>query len=88
LQHMGDARVEIDDAQRAPSADAAAGPVRSSRRERLVWASAFVTAMIAAVGWRAGDTADAPEMRVEINTLILNWKGARSVAPNGVAGER
>ena len=79
LQHMGDARVEIDDAQRAPSADAAAGPVRSSRRERLVWASAvFVTATVAAVGWWAGDAAEAPEMRVEINTA--GSAGSRSFA--------
>jgi serine/threonine protein kinase/Tol biopolymer transport system component len=78
LQHMGDARVEIDDAQRAPSAGDAAGPVRSSQRERLVWASAvFVTAVIAAVGWW-GHTPEAPEMRVEITTS--GSAGSRSFA--------
>ena len=82
LQHMGDARVEIDDAQRAPSADAA-GPVRSSRRERLVWASAvFVTAIVAAVGWWAGEVAEAPEMRVEINTAGSAISRSFAISPD------
>src|SRR5262245_30275222 len=84
LQHIGDARVEIDDAQRAPSADATARPVRSLRRERLVWASAvLVTAIVAAVGWRAGNTTEPPEMRVEINTWSSASSRAFSISPDG-----
>ena len=83
LQHIGDARVEIDDAQRAPSADDAVGPVRSSRGERLAWAAALlVTAIIAAVGWSAGDTAEAPEMRVEINTAGSAGSRAFAISPD------
>jgi len=83
LQHIGDARVEIDDAQRAPSADDVGGPVRSPRRERLLWASAVVsTAIIAAVGWWAGNTPEAPEMRVEINTPGSVGSSSFAISPD------
>jgi eukaryotic-like serine/threonine-protein kinase len=79
LQHIGDARVEIDEAQRTPSADDAAGRNQSSQRERLAWASAvFVTAIIAAAGWWTRATPDAPEMRLEIKTS--GSAGSRSFA--------
>src|SRR6185436_931047 len=78
-----DARVEIDDAQRAPSADDVGGPVRSPRRERLLWASAVVsTAIIAAVGWWAGNTPEAPEMRVEINTPGSVGSSSFAISPD------
>jgi len=84
LQHMGDARVEINEAQQAPSADVTDRRVRDSRRERLLWAAAvFVTATIAAVGWRTGDTADAPEMRVEINASGGAAVRSFAISPDG-----
>ena len=84
LQHIGDARVEIDDAQRAPAADDAAGPVRSSRRERLLWASAVVVAAtIAAAAWWAGHNAEAPEIRVQINPSGSLGSRSFAISPDG-----
>ena len=69
--------------QRAPFADATAGPVRSSRRERLAWASAvFATAMFVAVGWWGRNKADAPEMRVEINTPSSPGSSSFAISPD------
>jgi Tol biopolymer transport system component len=70
LQHMGDARLDIEDAQRATPSDAITPRVRVARRERLLWGSAVMLAAIAtaATAWRTPDAAETPEMRVEITT--------------------
>ncbi len=86
LQHMGDARLDLEDAQRAMPAGATAAPVRLARRERLLWAAALTLASLAtaATVWRTPDAAEMPEMRVEITTPETStWQHA--ISPDGRA---
>jgi len=70
LQHIGDARLDIEDAQQTPPSDARARSV--AHRERLVWITAvLVAAVVGVVGWRSADAPEPPEMRVDINAFDL-----------------
>ena len=83
LQHIGDARLEIDDAQRVSLPETTTrSPV--SRREQLAWVSAVLLAILAAAAaWRTGDPPEAPEMRVEITTPGALSAGAFALSPDG-----
>jgi eukaryotic-like serine/threonine-protein kinase len=60
LQHMGDARLDIDDAQRGSPSNAGAAPAGVARPERLFWAAAILVVGIAAV---AGHGCDLPTLQ-------------------------
>jgi eukaryotic-like serine/threonine-protein kinase len=66
LQHIGDARLDIEEAQQATGSDA---PRRVlPHRERLAWVVAvIVAAVVGVIGGRGGVAPEAPEMRVDIN---------------------
>jgi eukaryotic-like serine/threonine-protein kinase len=77
LESIADARLEIEEALAGPSDQPAiaAAPARARRRERLVWSSALLLAVVAALAlggvsyMRSRSTQPvAPEMRLEIST--------------------
>ena len=81
LQHMGDARIEIEDALRAAPVLATARQPPPRHRERLAWGAAVVaTAIVAVVGWWTRSAPEAPEMRVEINAPGIQ---TFSLSPDG-----
>jgi len=70
LQHIGDARLELDEAQRQTSTESDASSPSRSRRNTAVAAALAVAALaIGAIGgWRASRPPEAYEMRLEIST--------------------
>ena len=84
LQHIGDARLDIEEVQGAAPSDAAVAPPRASTGERLLWVGAIVTAAIAtslATGWRPQPVS--PEVRVDINALPTNRSTSFAISPDG-----
>jgi Tol biopolymer transport system component len=99
LQHVGDARLEIDDAmQPAPIATAAHVPFRRLPGERLLWLSVLaIAAGAAALSWQKGGApaAAGPTMRLEVSladgvrrtsSFTLSPDGSMAVFPGD--GER
>ena len=83
FQHIGDARLEIDDAQRPTASNERR--IGASRRERLLWVSAvLVAAAVGMMGWRAVDIAQPPEMRVEVNAPNSSAR-TFAISPDGSA---
>jgi Tol biopolymer transport system component len=86
LQHIGDARIEIDDTLNDPEA-ATTVAVRPSRREQIAWtALALVTLLAAAFVWlprSALPGAASPEMRLELNTPPTTDVTSLAISPDG-----
>jgi serine/threonine protein kinase len=80
LQHIGDARIEIEEALReTPVLERVPRPRR--HRERVGWSIAMLfSAVIAAAGWWTRRAPDVPEMRVEI---IAPGVQTFSLSPDG-----
>ena len=82
LQHIGDARLELEDTESfEPPAPNGTG-IR--RRERIVWVSllALGTALATLVAWTTAARSESPEMRVEVSTpaaLVMFF----SLSPDG-----
>ena len=68
LQHIGDARLELDETD--SSSAAAASRIEPRIRERAIWVAsmALISALAAVVVWRAADRPLPAEMRVEVST--------------------
>jgi serine/threonine protein kinase len=88
LQHIGDARIEIDEAISGPPTDSdpVAIQVPSRRRERLVWLSALaliilVAVVLAVVVFRP--PSPVAEMRVEITTPPTTDPVSFAISPDG-----
>ena len=86
LQHIGDARLDIADAQHV-SPDAVIGESwRGMGRERIAWALLAVvaaTAAGAAVRWGVTPAPDAPEMRLDITTPGTATLASFAISPDG-----
>ena len=85
LQHMGDARLDLEDSLRS-SSDTVVAPARVSGPMRLVaWLAAIVVAgtIGVAVGRSLRTSPDAPEMRVEITTPPTNRTASFALSPDG-----
>ncbi|HET9386209.1 MAG TPA: protein kinase [Gemmatimonadales bacterium] len=87
LQHIGDARIEIDDTLNDPEA-ATPLVVRPSLREQIAWAAlALVTlSAVAAFVWlprSALPGAASPEMRLELNTPPTTDVTSLAISPDG-----
>ena len=85
LQHMGDARLEIEEGLR-PASDSGLATGRVSGRMRLVAmlaAIALAGVIGAAAGWWARKTPDAPEIRVDITTPATNRTASFALSPDG-----
>src|SRR2546426_4017623 len=83
LQHIGDARVEIEEPQ--PQAAAVAPPVVPRRRER-VWITAFVVATVLAVAMGIREVRGSPpvaEVRLEISTPPTADPASIAISPDG-----
>jgi Tol biopolymer transport system component len=86
LHDAGDARLEIDDAQRGSEPDGQARQIPTGRRERLAWASALalVTLIAAVMGVRALRPAPTfPEVRLDINTVPTR-DPSLAISPDGL----
>src|SRR5687767_14791121 len=85
LQHIGDARLELDDAAApAGTADGARGATGPRRREGLPWAIAGILALAAvALGVKAFSRPLAPETRLEITTPSTADPFAFAISPDG-----
>ena len=82
LQHIGDARVEIEEPQ--PQAAAVAPPVVPRRRER-VWITAFVVATVLAVAMGIREFRGSPpvaEVRLEISTPPTADPASIAISPD------
>jgi Tol biopolymer transport system component len=90
LQHIGDARLDIEEAQQGPSSDSDV-PQASSRQVRLAWASAIgfgvLAAIIAAsaVYRRAPAVPELPEMRVDVSGPQGLFGSQFAISPDGRA---
>ncbi len=88
LQHIGDARIEINEARSAPDIDGNLAPGVPQRTGRLAWMSAFVflfLSVVAAIVWigRAGVPAPPPEVRLEITTPPTPDPTSLAISPDG-----
>jgi Tol biopolymer transport system component len=89
LRDMGDARLEIHDAQSGIELSAGMAPAASRRRERYVWIAslAFVvvmaTAIVLWVRQRPFSVQKPPEVRLEIATPPAREAAAFSISPDG-----
>jgi Tol biopolymer transport system component len=84
LQHIGDARLEIDEARRDGSVTSA--PVPHMRRERVAWASAIVLAIALAAALtarRSPPIVELPQMRLEIAAGAFAFPGQVAISPDG-----
>jgi len=87
LQHIGDARLEIDDALNDPDA-ATPEATRPSRRERIAWTALALVALLAVTGfvWMRPSAISAPaspEMRLEMNAPPTTEPTSLAVSPDG-----
>jgi eukaryotic-like serine/threonine-protein kinase len=87
LRDIGDARLDIDDAQGAEATGQPATQI-VSHRERLAWMAAAVlaAAAVAALVWAGrpeGSMPVAPEMRVEITTPPTSDLVSMEISPDG-----
>jgi Tol biopolymer transport system component len=87
LQHIGDARIEIDDAVNDPDTQTAAA-IRPSRRERIAWAALALVVLSALAGfaWMRPSRAAAPgsrEMRLELITPPTTDVTSLAISPDG-----
>ena len=85
LQHIGDARIEIDEAQIAPQSDARAVSIASRSHARLAWSAAGVLALATAIlgvllTRRAPSSA---ELRLEITTPPTTDPLSLAISPDG-----
>jgi len=90
LHDISDARLEMHDAQAEAASTGVAHPVPAvtwRRRERLAWAAAAVSAVIAVaalrVAWRPNPRPTPPEMRVEISTPATSSPYHFVLSPDG-----
>ncbi len=86
LQHIGDARIEIDEAQVAPDVDGARTRSVPRRGERFAWISVVAVLALIAVflGLRAFRSAPPPaEMRFEITTPPTTDPVSLAISPDG-----
>ncbi len=86
LQHIGDARLEIEEAQRGAPSETGTPRGGAVRRERVAWASALVALalMAAAAGrWGSGRSSSPPEIRVDINTPPTASPTSFALSPDG-----
>ena len=85
LRHIGDARIEIRDAQSGPDIDSQLRPNVSRSRERLAWASAaLLVATVAglAVVWPRQPAPAALEARLEISTPSTSDPSSFAISPD------
>ncbi len=86
LRHIGDAAIEIDEAQAGASGDGGTPSAASRGWERAAWIAALTlvsaVAVALAVGRLAG-SAVAPEIRVEINTPPTTDPASIAISPDG-----
>ena len=84
LQHMGDARLDVEEALRS-SSDVVVAPARLSGRMLLVALAAIVVAgtIGVTVGRSVRKSSAAPEMRVEITTPATNRAASFALSPDG-----
>jgi eukaryotic-like serine/threonine-protein kinase len=88
LQHFGDARLEIDETQRAPVEAANVVHREPSRAKQLAWMLAVALAAIAVgvmAGRRMGDAPAASEVRLDISTMPTNMVTSFAISPDGRA---
>jgi len=86
LRDAGDARIEIDEAQRSAELDGRGSQIPPGRRERIAWASAFglVTLIAVLLGVRVfRPVPTVPEARLEINTPPTR-DPSLAIAPDGL----
>jgi serine/threonine protein kinase len=86
LQHIGDARLEIEEVQRGAPSETGTPRGGAVRRERVAWASALVALGIiaAAAGrWGSGRSSSPPEIRVDINTPPTANPTSFALSPDG-----
>ena len=86
LQHIGDARIEIRDAQAGPRPDGGEATTGSRRKERLAWISAVVASTLAAGGlavWALRPISPPPETRLEITTPPTTDPLSLAISPDG-----
>ena len=85
LQHIGDARLEIDETQFAPGSDARPAPIASRRREWVAWGIvavlALATAILAVLLSRPAPSAG--ELRLELATPPTTDPVSLAVSPDG-----
>ena len=86
LRDIGDARIEIRDAQsRTESEPSVRGGDRGRRKRLVLSASLAVLAVIAAVAiaWRFRPEPSAPEVRLDINTPQTSAPASLAISPDG-----
>ena len=86
LQHIGDARLEIDEAQSQARSESPSLSAGSRRKERVVWLSALaIVGLIAVVAivWALRPVPVPPEMRVDINTPPTTDPISIAISPDG-----
>jgi Tol biopolymer transport system component len=85
LQHIGDARIEIDEAQnRAPEDGSASSVPRARSPRRWILTSALMTVIAAVMAVRAfRPIATAPEMRLQITTPPSDDPLSLAISPDG-----
>ncbi len=88
LKDIGDARIEIDEAQSEPAAVVATTLARPRRTERWAWTAVALLSLGAAtlsaiVMFGLRSTPIAPEMRVEINTPPTADPASLAISPDG-----
>jgi eukaryotic-like serine/threonine-protein kinase len=85
LRHVGDARIEIRDAQSGPEINSQLRPNVSRSRERLAWASAallFATVAGLAVVWPRQPAPAPLEARLEISTPSTSDPSSFAISPD------
>src|SRR5205823_1845781 len=87
LRHVGDARIEIRDAQSGPDINGQLRPNVSRSRERLAWASAVLFATVAglAVVWPRQPAPAPLEARLEISTPSTPDPASFAISPDAKA---
>jgi Tol biopolymer transport system component len=86
LRDIGDARLEIADAQSGPQADERAAPAGAGLGRKLVWASALAVPVLAAAlagSWILRPASSAPELRLEISTPPSS-DASLAISPDGL----
>jgi serine/threonine protein kinase/Tol biopolymer transport system component len=83
LQHIGDARIEIEEAQRAEVIETVHPSTRVVWPERLAWLAALaVTGGLAGVAIAHRNASGPPELRVEISTPTGARPGSFAISPD------
>jgi Tol biopolymer transport system component len=83
LQHIGDARIEIGEAQAGVPAESRPVENTSRLKERVAWISALALIAAAAILWSFRPIQPAPEARVEIVTPPTSNPFSMEISPDG-----